>query len=166
MRSLLPASSCRQGRADFGASGSDKGDQITENTTGSGSSLIGSRVTPAVGDNWLATPRSVTPNPCATMESSVPRFTSKRWMFGVGQTQHDLVVDLRPRTAMTDEERLSREIGPSHAGLLRELVALRYRHHQPLRPDPAGMAVRQAECSDQKRHVDPALVQMRHCFAG
>lgn len=58
------------------------------------------------------------------------------------------------------------QIGPGHADSVRKPVAFSHRENQRLRPDRAGMAIRQIERPDQKRHVKPAGVQMRQCCAG
>jgi hypothetical protein len=61
------------------------GDQTAEN--GDRLRLVGERQedTPDVGSSAVAAPTMVMPKPCPTMDSSVPRPTSKRRIDGAGQ---------------------------------------------------------------------------------
>lgn len=100
MRPILPASASKLRSMALRL----KGDQTAENGTGSGSSANGSNTMPVVGRSDVAAPTMVMPNPWPTIDSNVPRPTSKRRINGPapGKAQDDMVVDLRAGAAVAD----------------------------------------------------------------
>ena len=68
-------------------------DQTAEKGTGSGSSANGRNTMPAVGSSDVAAPTMVMPKTCSTMDSNVPRPTSKRRIDGAGRAFGDLDLD-------------------------------------------------------------------------
>lgn len=96
------------------------GDHTAENGTGSGSSANGGKTTSVAGYSAVAAPTMVMPNPCPTMDRSVPRSTLNRWINGVGErparrkTQDDMIMDLWSGATMPDKECLGGQIRPSN----------------------------------------------------
>jgi len=83
----------------------------------------------------------------------------------LGETQHDMVVHLRPRAAGASQEGFIGKLGPSHTFRSGQRMALRECDEQSLRPQRLRLAIASRRHTDDKGDVKPRLANLANGVA-